>query len=240
MENENIKEFYDNFVTEQIESGINDRIYALYKKILKLGLRSRSNVIELGCGVGAMTFLLAKRIKKGRIEAVDISEESVTFSRKRIKNRNVTFIANDIVNHVPALKNPDFIFLFDVIEHIPADRHHELFKNIAGYSNNHTLVVINIPNPDYIKYDMINNPEALQIIDQPLPLKFIAETIENNDLEIIRFETYSVWVENDYQFFVVRKKREFKEIHLRDKRNLFQKVIKRAKRFYIKMRYNYH
>jgi 16S rRNA A1518/A1519 N6-dimethyltransferase RsmA/KsgA/DIM1 with predicted DNA glycosylase/AP lyase activity len=63
-------QFYDGYVDYHARSGINDRIYSLYKHIIKLGLRSRDNVLEIGCGIGTLTFLLTKKIKKGRIEAL--------------------------------------------------------------------------------------------------------------------------------------------------------------------------
>jgi len=240
MENKNVIEFYDNRISKQFESGVNDRIYQLYQRLLHLGLKSDSNVLELGSGIGVMTFLLSRYIKKGKIEAVDISPELVKFSRQRIKNDNITFFANDIVNHQPLLQKIDFVTLFDVLEHIPVERHDKLFNKIATMCNEDTKLLINIPNPDYIEYDSKYHPDELQIIDQPLPLKVILENLEKNGLTISFFETYSVWVENDYQFFVVTKKKPFKEIRLSNKRNFLQKVIIKAKRTYIKLRHDYH
>jgi SAM-dependent methyltransferase len=196
-------------------------------------------VLELGCGIGTFTFLLSKRVKKGKIEAVDISPESIEYARGRIPNDNITFSAADIVTYIPSLQIFDFILLFDVIEHIPVSRHDELFHNIAAVCKDSTKVLINIPNPDYITYDKENNPEVLQVIDQALPLKLILQNIENNGLDLVHFETHSVWVENDYQFFVVHKKRAFTENRLSDKRNMIQKAITKIKRYYIRMKYDY-
>ncbi len=239
MDTKNVIEFYDSFIAEQYKSGINDRIYKLFKRLLRLGLKPDSTVLELGSGIGSMTFLLSRYIKKGQIEAVDISPKSIQFSKQRIRKPNINFFANDIVKHIPSIQNIDFITLFDVIEHIPIERHHELFHNIVAFCNENTKVLINIPNPAYVAYDIENNPDALQIIDQPLSLNFLLNILENNGLNIMRFETYSVWVENDYQFFVITKNRHFKEVKLNDKRTFLQKAIKKVERTYIKMKYHY-
>jgi len=239
MDNKNVVEYYDNLIAGQLESGINDRIYHLYKRLLRLGLKPDSNVLELGSGIGTMTFLLSKYVTEGKIEAVDLSTRSIEFSRQRIKSPNISFIADDIIKYQPALQNIDFVILFDIIEHIPVEKHNELFHNIAVNSNEHTKILINIPNPDYIEYDQENNPEALQIIDQPLPLTLLLKNLENNGLTLIYFETYSIWVENDYQFFVIEKKKVFKEVKLSSKRTFFQKGLKKLERTYIKLRYNY-
>lgn len=239
MDTKNVIGYYDNFIAEQLESGINDRIYHLYKWLLRLGLKSNSHVLELGSGIGTMTFLLSKYVKEGKIEAVDLSPKSIEFSRQRIKSPNISFAAADIVSYQPAVQNIDFITLFDIIEHVPIDKHNDLFHNIASNSNEQTKILINIPNPACIEYDQQNNPEALQIIDQPVPLSLILKNLETNGLNLIYFETYSIWLENDYQFFVIEKKKPFKEVKLSSKRNFFHKAVKKLERTYIKLRYNY-
>jgi trans-aconitate 2-methyltransferase len=235
----NIIDYYDDFIARQLESGVNDRIYHLYKRLLRLGLKSNSNVLELGSGIGTMTFLLSKYIKEGKIEAVDLSPKSIKFSKQRIKNHNISFVADDIVSYQPSTQDIDFITLFDIIEHVPIEKHNDLFHNIAVNSNEHTKILINIPNPAYIEYDQENNPEVLQIIDQPLPMALILQNLEKNGLTLIYFETYSIWVQNDYQFFVIGKKNVFKEVTLSSKRNFFRKALKKLERTYLKLRYNY-
>ena len=239
MDNRNVTEYYDNLIAEQVASGINDRIYHLYKKLLGLGLKSNSTILELGSGIGTMTFLLSKYVKEGKIEAVDLSPQSIEFSRQRIKSPNIFFAAADVVTYRPAAQNIDFITLFDIIEHIPIDKHNDLFHNIAVNSNEHTKILINIPNPASIEYDQKNNPEALQIIDQPVPLSLILKNLEANGLTLLSFETYSIWSENDYQFLVIEKNKAFKEVKLSAKRNFFQKAVKKLERTYIKLRHNY-
>ena len=239
MNERKVIEFYDDFIEEQAKSGINDRIYSLYKRMLKLGMKPDSNVLELGSGIGTLTYLLAGYITRGNIEAVDISPASIQFSSKRIKKKNIRFVTGNIVNHISEIKNIDFVTLYDVIEHIPYEEHNELFKNLYTICNEKTRILINIPNPDYIEYDMKNNPGELQIIDQPISLKFILENVEKNGLHLDFFETYSIWVENDYQFLILSKKKTFEEVLLSTKRSFLQKVLKKLKRIYIKQRYNY-
>ena len=239
MDKKSVIEYYDNFIAEQLASGINDRIYHLYKRLLGLGLKSNSTILELGSGIGTMTFLLSKYVKEGKVEAVDLSPGSIEFSRQRIKSPNISFAAADIISYQPVTKNIDFITLFDIIEHIPIEKHNDLFHNIAANSNEHTKILINIPNPACIEYDLKNNPEALQIIDQPVQLSLLLKNLEANALTLIYFETYSIWLENDYQFFVIEKKKAFKEVKLSAKRNFFQKAVKKLERTYVKLRHRY-
>jgi trans-aconitate 2-methyltransferase len=83
MTENNVAAFYDDYVELQDDSGINDRVYGLYKKMLGQGLQSHSHVLELGCGIGTLTYLIAQKVKKGTIESVDISPKSIGFTRGR-------------------------------------------------------------------------------------------------------------------------------------------------------------
>jgi hypothetical protein len=48
METEHVSAFYDSYVREQAATGINDRIYGVYERLLKLGLNETSTILELG------------------------------------------------------------------------------------------------------------------------------------------------------------------------------------------------
>ena len=85
-------EFYDDFIGYQIKSGINDRIYQLYKRLCKSGITTNSNILEIGCGIGIMTYLISRKVRQGRIEALDISSKSIAFARTKLKRRMFFFM----------------------------------------------------------------------------------------------------------------------------------------------------
>lgn len=239
MDNKKVIEFYNEYVDQQQDVGINERIYEMYSRLKKHGLKSNSTILELGCGIGTLTFLLSKTITTGKIESVDISTQSIEFAKQRLKNSNITLTAHDVVNYKPQLKHPDFITLFDVIEHIPMDRHNDLFNNLNNIAGENTVILINIPSPAAIQYDIENNPGALQIVDQPLPIEFIINNIAKNGLDLLSFENHSIWAKYDYQFFVIGKKKIYKEVKLSDTRGFFEKLKNRLKRDLVKLRYKY-
>ena len=237
MNNNDIIKYYDDSVATYVDSGINERVFHLYKKLLRLGLKKNSNVLELGCGIGTLTFLLSKYIKSGQVEAVDISPKSIEFAKQKIKPANISFAIDDIVTYKPKIRDVDFIILFDVLEHILIENHHDLFRNISQSMEDHTKIIINIPNPAAIEHDRIHDPKSLQIIDQPLPISEILSNIEKNGLALTFFETYGIWVENDYQLLVAEKKKVFKQVSLGSKRTIIQKVRNKFERIYVKLRY---
>jgi trans-aconitate 2-methyltransferase len=231
--------FYDKFINYQVESGINDRIAGLYKRLCKTGLSADSNVLEIGCGIGTLTYLLLRRIKTGKIEATDISPKSIQFAQKHLKAANLSFSAADILQFEPHQKLFDRILLFDVLEHIPMEQHGQVFQRISQWMNDESLLLINIPNPAYILYDQQHNPAALQETDQPVYLAPLSATLASASLDILSVETYSVWVKEDYQFIIARKRKPFEEKLLSDERNFFQKAVAWCNRKWRKQKYPY-
>lgn len=232
-------EFYDNFIKSQVESGINDRIYGLYRRLCKMGLHTSSTVLEIGCGIGTLTCLLIRKVKKGRIEATDLSPKSIEYAKKYLAQPHLFLYAGDILQLEPQQKAFDYVLLFDVIEHIPADKHAALFTKVSHWMRDDSCLLINIPNPGYILFDQKNNPAVLQETDQPIFPDHLVTVLGKAGLDIVQFETYSVWVKDDYQFITVQKRKDFREQLLSDKRNFFQKTFVWLERRWRKLIYPY-
>ena len=239
MNKKDVVEYYDDYVDFQNNIGVNDRIFSLYKRMKKFGLNTSSNVLELGSGIGVMTFLLSKKIKSGQIESIELSPKSVEFAKKKLSRPNILHINSDVVSYSPTIKNIDFVTLFDVIEHIPKEHHEELFKNITGYMNEKSRLLINIPSPQSVSFDRENEPGVLQVIDQPIELAFLMSIFTEHNLEIEKFEQYSIWKENDYCFYSVRKKWNFSNKIIQEERTLSEKVKVKLHRIWLKIRFKY-
>jgi len=179
-------EFYDHFISYQIKTGINDRIYGLYKRLLKAGLPSDSKVLEIGCGIGSLTSLLARKIKRGTITSLDISEKSIQYARTHVARTNIAFHIADIMEFQTD-STFSRILLFDVIEHIPEEQHVDLFSKISGLMNEDALLFINIPNPYHILFDQKHKPQALQEIDQPIFIHNLLNVLAKASLDIDLF-----------------------------------------------------
>ncbi|MGB0176056.1 MAG: class I SAM-dependent methyltransferase [Owenweeksia sp.] len=225
MDQENVARFYDDFVEKQSSTGINARLYSLKKRLLKKGLGRHSRVLELGCGIGAMTYLITKTVKEGYIESVDLSSASIAHAREKLPQNNIHFAVGDVTTYQPVQKDFDFILLFDVIEHIPLDQHSRLFANLSTIAGDSTRILINIPNPAHVQHDQHQSPELLQVIDQPVPIRELVGNIDENGLELRFFETYSIWLRDDYQFFEITLKQPFRRIRLQDGLSFFPRML---------------
>ena len=81
-----------------------------------------SKVLELGCGVGAQTCILASRSPEAWITSVDISPASIAAARAAVAEAgygNVTFLAADLFRLPFPPGSFDHVFICFVLEHLP-------------------------------------------------------------------------------------------------------------------------
>lgn len=206
MENKRSEDFYDHYVDRQVGMGINHRHFAIIDNLVKHGLKSHHDVLEIGAGVGTATILISKVVKQGTILVNDISSKSLDVAKERLKKRtNLEYAHGDIVNLEISHKF-DFIVLPDVLEHIPLEQHNGLFKKLDQLLKPKGIIFINIPNPHYLHWVRANQPELLQEIDQPVYLSPLIENLRGTALSIMKVVDYSIYIEEcDYRYILIRK-----------------------------------
>lgn len=199
--------FYDEYVRKQEKIGVNIRHRSIMYHLKRAGLRKNSTVLEIGCGIGTVTGLLAKSCSQGKVVAVDISPESIRRAEERLKNhKHVSFLVSDMSDFSSTDKF-DFVVLPDVLEHIPIEQHHQLFHTLNIHTHPASVVFIHIPDPRYLRWVKEHKPQLLQIIDQPLDTDKIIGNFYNNGFYIHTLKSYSLAVKGgDYQVIVLKKK----------------------------------
>lgn len=204
---EQIGKWYDGYAGKQVETSVNLRHYRIMEFLTAAGLSSHCRVLEIGCGIGTLTGLLAKYLRKGEVLAVDISPESVEIARKRLADAtNVRFMVSDMTDfeHTELF---DFIVLPDVLEHIPIDRHRRLFRTLADHMHDHSVILIHIPHPRALDYIRTTTPELMQIIDQSVEADTLLVDAYACELELIDYHSYSLFdKEHDYVVISLKKK----------------------------------
>jgi SAM-dependent methyltransferase len=230
-------EFYDDLAERQLLVGVNDRHRAILGWLKRFGLARGSDVLEIGCGVGTLTELIAGQLRgRGRLLAVDVSPRSVELARQRLARwPNVEVRVADALE-LELESTFDTIVIPDVIEHIPVELHPQLFANIRQCLADTGWVLVHMPNPLYLDWCRRNRPDLLQAVDQPVFMELLAPVVASNDLYVHYLETYSIWIPGgDYQVVVLRPRSpnaEFPPQQLRSgARRVFQGLARRAGRF---------
>ena len=225
-----VASYYDEFSGFQLKSGLHKRHHLMYDKLLELGLQENSSVLEIGSGIGMITSLICKTVTTGDLVINDISQKNIELNRKLNSSNNMSFIVGDIIE-TEISQEFDFITLFDVLEHIPLEKHFELFQKLKRLLTPSGIIFINIPSPECLKYHIKYEKEVLQVIDQPLPANIILNNAYKNELLLFDFKTYSLWHENDYQMMMFHNDYDWEKIPVVEKTNLTSKIRATLKRF---------
>lgn len=197
--------FYDEFVDRQTRIGVNRRHQAILGWLKRFGLRPSDRVLEIGCGVGPLTQLLAEALPQGSVLGTDLSPKSVAAARERLAPfGNVELVAGDALE-VDLDERFDVVVLPDVIEHIPLESHDALFGRVASWVKPDGFVLLHYPNPHRLEWVREHDPERLQIIDQPIHADVLLATTYRHGLYLSYYERYSIWMrEGDYVVAVLR------------------------------------
>jgi trans-aconitate methyltransferase len=115
-----------------------------YDLILERLPRPRfERVLEIGCGNGNFTALLAPRCD--RLEATDISAQAVELARRRVPDAHVTFERSDITDAELARDAYDLIVAQEVLFYVPWHRAWSLSRRLAAALRpGGTLVVVEL------------------------------------------------------------------------------------------------
>jgi trans-aconitate 2-methyltransferase len=204
-----VAEFYDEFTERQLLMGINARNVSIQRWLEEFGLQKNNAVLEIGCGIGTQTQLLAEYLlPTAKITANDISTKSVDIARKRLaKHTNIEWIAEDFLACNSIKEKYDVVLLPDVIEHIPIELHSDLFKKIHTCLKPSGFVLIHIPDPMFLDWCTVHMQDKLQIIDQPIFTDILIQNTYPHGYYIHYLKTYSIWIDNgDYQVIVLKPK----------------------------------
>ena len=82
---------------------------------------SHSNILDIGCGTGALELLLSERVTHGAIVAMDISPQMILEARKKSRAhiKNAVFVTST-ANSLPLQSDSfDAVFVLNALHHFP-------------------------------------------------------------------------------------------------------------------------
>lgn len=203
---EEVKEYYDTFKEHQKNLGINIRHRTIFKTLKQVGLKSDSNVLEVGCGIGTVSHLILKYLSEGSYVGLDISSESIeTAKRLNSFHKRAEFLVNDMSSFTHKTRF-DFVVFPDVLEHIPVEQHANIFETISKLTTKDAVVLINIPEPYTLDWHRRNKPEALQIIDQSLSIRDLCNNCYPYGFYMYSMTPYGLQYDHEEYLSIILKK----------------------------------
>lgn len=142
------KELFDTFASTY-DATMQKIKYAILDKIEQIGISLKGNILDLGCGTGAVGLRFANN--KTSFTGVDISQNMLNIAAQN--NKYATLINADITTFAAQNKDVfDFIIATDVFEYVPD------IENIIKHFDNTTFIFnIEKASPDVKEYTLSYN-----------------------------------------------------------------------------------
>jgi SAM-dependent methyltransferase len=196
-----VKSYYDNNVLGKIRGFVegNMRVELAWDEINKWVLSPPSNILEIGCGIGDLTWRMSKQYPESKVTGFDVSEKSIDIAQKLFQNNNLIFHVADDINILNVNDEKfDLIYLVDVYEHIPVGSRENLFNFFAQRLSEKGIIFLSCPTISHQNWLKENKPDGLQPIDENVSISDIIEISMAIDRKILLFKEVSVWHSGDY------------------------------------------
>ena len=196
-----VKNYYDNFLDHLKYDHIrqNPR-HTKIKKDSSGIIKKDMSVLDLGCGTGITTRYIAELGAK--VIGVDLSPKLIEFAKENSAHENAEYFVGDITSFDLGEKTFDVICLVDVMEHIPREKIPNLLRNIKRYTNNNTIIYLNIPDARLQYWLQNNQPEKLQIIDEAYYMADIVNWFGSFKFYAIEINIYGVDLPLQYTSYI--------------------------------------
>lgn len=113
-----------------------------FNELLKI-IPDNSSVFDIGCGNGAFLLLVNQLKKNVRTAGVEISEFLIANAKQLLQNvnKNCELSVFDGVN-IPDLGNYDYVFMIDVLHHIPVAIRPAFFSSIRNTMKQGAVLIL--------------------------------------------------------------------------------------------------
>src|SRR4030066_265995 len=179
-------------------------------------------VLDLGCGSGYGSLILAKNGLAKRVIGVDISKDALDYARKSNIYKGLEFRKDDIRN-LKSVKTStiDCVVNFEVIEHIKEQE--ELLSEIKRTLKPQGLLIISTPNkyislgdnpfhekelyPEEFRSLLNKYFKNVTLLYQQMGFKDVIKKLDGNTISVV--EDFSVGSEKTYGFEIDEKNSQF-------------------------------
>jgi ubiquinone/menaquinone biosynthesis C-methylase UbiE len=161
----------------------NENMERLFKPVIKeiASYISKKNVIEIACGTGNWSQILAKITN--RVLAIDSSPKSLELAREKVQTLdNVNFEIADAYNLENMNDKYDVAFMADFFSHIPKKRIDIFLESLKRVIKPDGLVIIvEMSNKEFFleKFDYFTDDDGDLVNDRQLPDGSKAEVVKN-------------------------------------------------------------
>ncbi len=201
---DDVRSFYDSRIEGKLRdfTDFNPRIEAAVRAIEEWAPRNPKRILEIGCGIGATSYRMARAWPNSEVLGADISEQSIRVAQQCFQRSNLKYQAGLIT--AESLNDKfDFIVLMDVYEHIAVEARPMLHAAIRAHADTHCRVFLSYPTPATQVHDRREIPEEMQPIDEDVTPNDMLTLASDLDMQLMYYREVGIWNYGDFAHTVV-------------------------------------
>jgi SAM-dependent methyltransferase len=201
-----VQAYYDERVAEKLRDFTHPlrRIEAAVETLAEWAPASPRRILEIGCGIGATSWRMARAWPQAEVIGADISPLSIEVANTCFKRPNLSYRSGPLAEAVVDVEF-DLVVMMDVYEHIaPLERpglHTALKKILSAESR----LILMVPTPENQTYARLHCPEQLQPVDEDIGLSEIATLAKQTGTKLVYYREVGIWRYGDYFHLVLSK-----------------------------------
>jgi SAM-dependent methyltransferase len=202
-ETEGVEAYYNERVAGKLADFIdfNPRIEAAIETIAEWSPPRPKRVLEIGCGIGATSWRMARAWPDAEVVGADISRTSVEVAQSCFRRPNLTYRAG-LIDESSIPGRFDLVVLMDVYEHIARTDRPTLHATIRAALTDEARVVMTVPTPEILAYLRANVPHEIQPVDEDIDLEVARTFARETATELIHYRQVGIWRYGDYAHLV--------------------------------------
>lgn len=212
-----VESYYDDRVEGKLRdfTDFNPRIEAAVETLAEWAPLNPRRVLEIGCGIGATSWRMARAWPKAEVIGSDISPISVDVARTCFQLPNLTYRVGRIEEG--SLDGVfDLIVMMDVYEHVALQDRARLHRAIKSMLSDESRIVFSVPTPLLQQTMRVSSPQDLQPVDEDVTMGHIVQLAADTDTHVLYFRELGVWQYGDYAHFVLGRYTKLKAVALRE------------------------
>ena len=212
-----VQTYYNERVEEKLRDFThpNPRIEAAIATLGEWAPANPKRILEIGCGIGATSWRMARAWPQAQVTGADISPTSIEVANTCFKRPNLSYRAGLIKEGVLEGKF-DLILMMDVYEHIALEDRASIHVLIKSLLSEESRLVLTFPTPTLQNYIRYRTPLDLQPIDEDVAVPDVVRLAEKTGTKLLYYREVGVWHYGDYAHLVLGKYQTMADVALRE------------------------
>lgn len=214
-----VERYYDARVAEKLRDFTHPlpRIEAAIETLSEWAPANPRRILEIGCGVGATSWRMARAWPQAEVIGTDISPGSVAVAQACFHRANLRYQKYSTTDG--SLDGEfDLIVMMDVYEHVSRQDRAALHQAIRSLLSAESRFILMIPTIDHQHYLRDHRPEGLQPVDEDIGLPELAALAADTETSLLYYRSVGIWNYGDYFHAVLARHRLLAPVGLRQPR----------------------